>query len=266
MRLWPGKAPGSENWKQQEIEAYVDGEHRLYNVVDPTLTAYFPPPGTADGTAVIVCPGGALYLLSVDSEGVKVARFLNSLGVTAFVLHYRLAESNSGTFPSTTHNVLVSGSEQGVIDKMTPLITADGQQAVRIVRSHAAQWGLDPRRIGVIGFSSGGYLVLRLAVLHDPDSMPDFAVPIYPVPSIILNAKPDPIPMFIACADSDSAANCAQTYDWWRNSGTPAELHVFVKGGHGFGMTKQNLPSDIWPELFAHWLQAQGFLPSPSGK
>lgn len=265
MRLWPAKAPGSENWTQQERESDVDGERRVYNVVDPTLTAYFPPAGIANGTSMIVCPGGSDRLLSIDSEGVNVARFLNSLGIAAFVLRYRLAKTDTGFFPAD-HNVEMPGGDQSVIDKMTPLITADGRQAVHIVRSHAGQWGLDPHRIGVIGFSSGGYLALILAVHLDPDSMPDFVAPIYAVPPAILNAKPDPIPIFLACADDDHAADCTQAYDLWHSAGIPAELHIFVKGGHGFGMKKQNLPSDAWQELFKHWLQAQGYLSAHAAK
>ncbi len=265
MRLWPGKAPGSENWTQQETESNVDGQHRVYNVVDPTLTAYFPLAGSANGTSMIVCPGGQYYLLSIDSEGVDVARFLNSLGIAAFVLRYRLAKSDTGFF-SAAHNIEMPGGDQAVIDKMTPLITADGQQAVRIVRSHAAQWGLDPHRIGVIGFSSGGYLALSLAVHHDADGMPDFVAPIYAVLPALLNAKPDPIPMFLACANDDPAADCIRAYSLWHGAGVPVELHIFVKGGHAFGLKKQNLPSDAWPELFEHWLQTQGYLPPPAAK
>lgn len=267
MRLWPGKAPGSENWTQQEEESNVDGEQRVFNVVDPTLTAFFPPAGSANGTSLIVCPGGSPESLSIGSEGVKVARFLNSLGIAAFVLRHRLAKTDTGFF-SSERNVQMPGSDQLAMEKMTPLITADGQKAVRIVRDHAAQWGLDPHRIGVLGFSSGGYLALSLAVRHDADSMPDFAAPIYAapsdaVPAALLNAKPDPIPMFLACADDDPAADCIRAYNLWHSAGVPVELHVFVRGGHGFGLKKQDLPSDAWPELFVHWLQAQGYL-SPS--
>jgi dienelactone hydrolase len=270
MRLWPGKAPGSEDWTQQEAESNADGERRVFNVVDPTLTAYFPPAGSANGTSMIVCPGGSPESLSIGSEGVNVARFLNSIGIVAFVLRHRLAETDTGFF-SAAHNVQMPGGDQLAMEKMTPLVTADGQQAVRAVRSHAAQWGLDPHRIGVIGFSSGGYLALSLAVHHDADSMPDFAAPIYAapsyaVPAALLNAKPDPIPMFLACADDDPVADCIRAYDLWHSAGVPVELHIFVKGGHGFGMKKQNLPSDAWPEIFEHWLQAQGYLTLPAAR
>lgn len=265
MRLWSGKAPGSENWTQQETEAKIDGERRIYNVVDPTLTAYFPPANRANGTSIIICPGGVFFLLSIDSEGVNVAHYLNSLGVAAFVLRYRLAKSETRFHP-IKHDVESSGSDQSVVDKMSPLITADGQQAVRIVRAHAVHWGLDPHRIGVIGFSSGGYLALNLAVRHDADSMPDFVAPIYAVPPVPSNATPDPIPMFLTCAEDDPVADCIRAYNLWHSAGVPVELHVFVKGGHGFGMKKRALPSDAWPELFEHWLQTEGYVPKPTAK
>jgi len=268
MRLWPGKAPGSESWTQQETESNADGEPRVYNVVDPTLTAYFPPAGSANGTSIIVCPGGSYVLLSIDSEGRSVANFLNSLGIAAFVLRYRLAKTDTSFFPAEHHVQVPDGD---LPYQMTPLITADGQKAVRIVRDHAVQWGLDPHRIGVIGFSSGGYLTLNLAIHHDTDSMPDFVAPIYPAPSsavlaALLNAKPDPIPMFLSCEDDDPAADCMAPYKLWHGVGIPAELHVFVKGGHGFGLKKQDLPSDAWAELFTHWLQAQGYLSPAASK
>jgi acetyl esterase/lipase len=270
MRLWPGKAPGSENWTQQESETKFRGERFLRNVVDPSLTAYFPPTGTANGTSMIVCPGGAFYLLSFKNEGADVAHFLNSLGISAFVLHYRLNKTDVGFFSSVKRRFQAPGGSEPVTDVMMPLILADGQRAVRIVRSHAAQWGLDPHRIGVIGFSSGGYLTITLALNHDTGSMPDFAAPIYAVAPDLSNVKPDPIPMFIACAADDPVAapkpNCIREFDFWHDAGLPVELHVFAKGGHGFALKKQNLPSDAWPELFEHWLKAQGYLSRPAAK
>jgi acetyl esterase/lipase len=266
MRLWPGKAPGSESWTQVEREAHL-GERFIRNVVDPTMTAYFPPAGTANGTAIIVCPGGGFHMLTIDGEGVNVARYLNSLGITAFVLEYRLTRTNAAFLPVMMHKITTPGLLQPVLDEMTPLILADGQQAVRIARSHAAAWGLDPNRIGMIGFSAGGYLTLNVALHHDAASGPDFVAPIYALAPASVNPGPDRIPMFLACAEDDPLVppkpNSVRVYDTWRSAGIPVELHVFKKGGHGFGIRKQNLPSDAWPGLFHHWLAAEGYLPSP---
>ena len=266
MRLWPGKAPGSENWTQQESETRL-GERFIRNVVDPTMTAYFPPAGTANGTAMIVCPGGGFHMLTIDGEGVNVARFLNSMGITAFVLRYRLTKTNAAFLPVMMHKITTPGLLQPVLDEMTPMILADGQQAMRIVRSHAAAWGLAPNRIGMIGFSAGGYLTLEVALHHDAASMPDFAAPIYALAPASVNPSPDRIPMFLACAEDDPLVpptpNSVRVYDAWRTAGKPVELHVFEKGGHGFGIRKQNLPSDAWPGLFQQWLATEGYLPSP---
>lgn len=270
MRLWPGKAPGSENWTQQETVGNLFGQRIVRNVVDPTMTAYFAPAATANGTAMIVAPGGGFHMLEIDNEGVDVARYLNSLGISAFVLRYRLTKTNAAFFPEMMKKIKTPGGMQPILDELTPLITADGRQSIRIVRSHAAQWHIDPHRIGFIGFSAGGYLTLSLALHHDAASAPDFVAPIYALAPAELTSKPDPIPMFLACADDDPLvpplANSVRVYETWHRAGIPVELHVFVKGGHGFGMRKQNLPSDAWPELFKHWLAAQGYLSQPAAK
>lgn len=269
MRLWPGKAPGSEDWTQRETESHL-GERFIRNVVDPSMTAYFPPVGTANGTAIIVCPGGGFHMLTIDGEGVKVAQYLNSLGITAFVLRYRLTKTNAAFLPVMMHKITTPGLLQPVLDEMTPLILADGQQAIRIVRSHAAAWGLDPNRIGMIGFSAGGYLALNVALHHDAASKPDFVAPVYPLAPASVTPGPDRIPMFLACAQDDPLVppqpNSVRVYDSWRTSGIPVELHVFQKGGHGFGIRKQNLPSDAWPDLFHQWLATEGYLPPPALK
>ncbi len=269
MRLWPGKAPGSEDWTQQESEARL-GERFIRNVVDPTMTAYFPPAGMANGTAMIVCPGGGFHMLTIDGEGVNVARFLNSMGITAFVLEYRLTKTTAAFLPVMMHKITTPGLLQPVLDEMTPLILADGQQAMRIVRSHAHAWGLAPNRIGMIGFSAGGYLTLEVALHHDAASMPDFVAPIYALAPNTVKPSPDRIPMFLACAEDDPLvppkSNSVRVYDTWRAAGIPVELHLFEKGGHGFGIRKLNLPSDAWPELFHQWLATEGYLPPSVSK
>lgn len=270
MRLWPGKAPGSENWTQQETVGNLFGQRIVRNVVDPTLTAYFAPAGKANGTAMIVAPGGGFHMLEIDNEGVDVAHYLNALGISAFVLRYRLTKTDAGFFPGMMKKIKTPGGMQPILDEMTPLITADGQQSIRIVRSHAAQWGIDPHRIGMIGFSAGGYLTLSLTLHHDAASAPDFVAPMYALAPAELSSKPDAIPMFLACADDDPlvppVANSVRVYETWHRAGIQVELHVFAKGGHGFGIRKQNQPSDAWPELFEHWLAAQGYLSPGAAK
>jgi acetyl esterase/lipase len=261
IRLWPGKAPGSESWTQQETETNLFGERYLRNIVDPTLTAYFPAPGTSNGTAVIVCPGGGFHALFIDSEGAEVARYLNSIGVTAFVLKYRLIRTGPAYFIDEIRRFKTPGGMKRFLDELTPLVVADGRQAMRIVRAHAPQWGIDPGRVGIIGFSAGGYLALSLAYGPRDDAAPDFIALLYPLAPTLPNPRILPIPMFVLCAADDRRVppekNCIKVYRQWRAAGLPAELHLMSKGGHGFGMTKQNLPTDAWPDLFRKWLQSQ---------
>jgi acetyl esterase/lipase len=268
IRIWPGRAPGSESWTQYETEVNVAGEKFVRNVVDPTITAYFPPADKATGAAMIVAPGGAFHMLAMNREGTAVARYLNSLGVTAFVLKYRLTET-SAAFPIVVAYRLKSqGGMDLVMKQMTPLVLADAQQSMRVVRSRSAQWGLDPERIGMIGFSAGGFLALNIAIHNDADTKPNLIAAMYPLAPTPLTPPSTSVPLFATCAKDDPllspASNCVRAYDTWHAADIPAELHVFETGGHGFGMRKQNKPTDEWPELFHQWLQARGFLTAHS--
>ena len=264
IRLWPGQAPGSEGSPQVETESDIFGERYVRNVTDPTLTAYFPPPGTANGTAVIICPGGGFHALFIDSEGAQVARYLNSIGVTAFVLKYRLASTSPAYFFDEFHRFARPQNTNRFLEWITPLVVADGRQALRVVRAHASQWGLASGRIGMLGFSAGGYIVLSLVYQPGEEPSPDFIALLYPLAPFTPNPQIEKIPMFALCAADDYRVppqqNCVRVYWQWRAAGVPAELHLMSKGGHGFGMTKQNLPTDAWPDIFRQWLQAEGRL------
>jgi acetyl esterase/lipase len=206
----------------------------------------------------------------MTSEGVDVAQDLNAQGITAFILRYRLAETNAAFLEEMMHRIRTPGGMQPILDQMTPLIQADGQQAIRVVRSHAAQWGVNPARIGMIGFSAGGYLAMDVDMHHDAESVPNFVVAIYPLAPTPLAAPQDKLPLFLLAADDDPlvppAENSARIYSLWHAAGIPAELHIFSKGSHGFGMRKQNLPIDTWPELLYAWLRQQGLLAASASK
>ena len=267
IRLWPGKAPGSEGWKQQETSLNMGRDRIVRNVVTPTLTAYFPPRGKANGTAAIICPGGGFHIISINNEGVDVAHYLNSMGITAFLLQYRLTRTNAAFYFVMKHRIETPGGMNSVLHQMTPLMLADGQQAMRLVRAHAAQWGLAPHRIGIIGFSAGGFLALDVALHNDAFSRPDFIAAIYPLAPNPLQPPSGEVPLFSVCAKDDlivpPANNCERAADVWHTAHIPAELHVFTTGGHGFGMTRQGLPIDVWPQLFRNWLQLHDLLPVP---
>ncbi len=276
IRIWPGAAPGSESWTQKEVEYLDSGKRKMVrNVVQPTLTAYLPERAKANGAAVIVCPGGAFRFLSWQNEGTAVAEWLCDRGVAAFVLKYRLVEmgATEEEFQKRLNEFFRPKGADSESKKpqakpsndpaqVPALAAADGRQAIKVVRQRAAEWGIDPNRIGILGFSAGGVVTYEAALHYDADSRPGFAAPIYGPPSDPFTVPQDAPPMFILCADDDkgAATKSAKLYAAWTAAGRPAELHVYSKGGHGFGMRKQGLPIDHWIERFWEWLDVQGFL------
>jgi len=259
IAVWPGSPPGSESWNYEERETTgpQDTMRRVSNVTRPTIAVYLPDASIATGTAVVICPGGGFRWLSVDNEGADVARWLNSIGVAAFVLKYRVMRTEAGV-----------EMERAKINEgrkiVEPMALADGQQAMRLVRAHAGEWGISKDRIGIIGFSAGGLVASGVALQHDAESRPDFAAPIYP--DIPENVTPpaDAAPLFLVHANDDKSVtpfeHSVRLYEAWKKAGVSAELHIYAQGGHGFGMRKRGLPVDTWPERFRDWLGAQGLL------
>jgi acetyl esterase/lipase len=278
--IWPGVPPGSEHATWHEQTSQVPGatapNHMVRNVALPTITMFKPLPGKANGTSVIIAPGGAFCFLMVDYEGYTMARWLAQQGVTAFVLRYRVAhtpddESGMPAFMQTLMTDLARpGPSVDGPPKGTPAMEEarlwgeeDGRQAIRYVRQHAAEWGIDPHRIGIAGFSAGGGVTMGAVMQHDAQSRPDFAAPIYAAYRTATPVPADAPPLFIALADDDALVAPiaeARLYEAWHAAGKSAELHIFSKGAHGFGMNKQNLPSDAWIDLFKTWLTNQGLM------
>ncbi len=262
VRLYPGAAPGSENWHQKEAEntSNMWQTRIVYNVTDPTLTI-FKPTVAPTGTSVVICPGGGFHALSIDSEGYEVARWLAAKGVTCFVLKYRLVESKTAD-PTTE---LMAKNNQQMETDVAPIIKlamADGLAAVGYVRQHAADYGLNPKRIGIIGFSAGGTVAASVMYNYTAQTRPDFGGPIYLQYEWVIKKEvpADAPPAFILAATDDQlglAPHSVQLYTDWTKAQKPAELHLYANGGHGFGMRKNNLPSDHWIELFGTWLERQ---------
>jgi len=258
----PGEIDTSGRTQPEEIAFLASGLKVIRNVVEPSLTAYLPEPAIANGTAVIVAPGGAYHFLAFEHEGTQVAAWLNAHGIAAFMLKYRLVQTG-GDFPQVVDENLNDPHKMAtIVEPIFPLFTADGCQAVRLVRQRSAEWGINPARIGLMGFSAGGNLTLSVAMHYDASSRPDFVAPIYPAPPFEAPIPADAPPLFLLCAADDDMASevTAQYYAKWRAAGHPVELHIYSRGGHGFGMNKHYLPSDSWIERFAEWLRAQGFL------
>lgn len=262
--LWPDGAPGAEDCPQQESEMLLPLFNQPYivrNITQPTLMAYLPAPALANGTAVIVCPGGGHQFLSIESEGTDVARWLNARGVAAFVLKYRVMPTAARDEDFTAQIFTIFQSDKPM-RAHNSIAVMDGKQAIRLVRTRAAEWGIDAERIGILGFSAGGAVTIGAATQYDTETRPNFAAPIYAPLWQDLVVPSDAPPMFLLIANDDPLIKDGSIpmYSAWKNANLPVELHIYAKGGHGFGMTKQGLPTDHWIDRFYEWLQTQGFL------
>lgn len=268
VNLYDGNPPGSESWIWKEKELYMESINLklVYNVSKPTLTAFPADPEVANGTAIIICPGGAFQFLSIESEGFEVARWLNQKGVTAFVLKYRLTQSLTDS-PMQELMEKQPNSEK-FNEEIRPIVAfaiADGKMAITYVRTHASEYGISPDRIGIIGFSAGGTVATGVAYTYDRENRPDYVVPVYPYVGSFEKpgVPPDAPPMFIVAASDDMFGfqdHCVRLYEEWSKAGKSVEMHLYARGDHGFGMNKKNLPVDTWIERFADWLQMLGYV------
>jgi acetyl esterase/lipase len=286
VALWPGAAPAptSAPPASPDLEASTapppGPEHdtttpqmhqvggrtlvRLGNVTVPTLTLYLAPKDNNTGAAVVVFPGGGYSILAIDLEGTEVCDWLNSIGVDCLLVKYRVPDS--GPYPKSSAAL------------------QDAQRAVGIVRQHAAEWNIDPKHVGVLGFSAGAHLAAALSTHYDQrlyppvdaadqqSCRPDFALIIYPgylaIEQENFEFNPDiPVtaavpPTFLLQAEDDPAhvENVVQYFMQLKKAGVDAELHVYAKGGHGYGLRPTELPITHWPTLAATWLKTIGVL------
>lgn len=267
VKLWPGGAPEKSGVKieaEKEMpRKSADDVMRLTNVTEPMITVF--KPEKPNGTAVLVCPGGGYGILAYEHEGSQVCDFLVQHGVTGILLKYRVPKRDPKD----------PGREA----------LQDAQRAMGIIRHHAAEWGLKPDRIGILGFSAGGHLTV-MTTLHandrtyttDPaldveDATPNFAVPVYPaylvskedpfhlLPGFEVSAKSPPMCFVHANDDSWSATASALLYLEYKKLNIPCELHIYAKGGHGFGMRKSGGPVNDWPDRVAEWMKSMGYMP-----
>ncbi len=266
--VWPGKAPdepaGIESRKAKAVTG-ADGVIRIPYVDTPELIHFPADPKQATGTCVIVCPGGGYRKLAWNKEGTEIAEWLNTLGVDAVALKYRVPRRDR--------------------EKPHPWPLQDLQRSIRIVRSKAAQWKIDPQRIGVMGFSAGGHLAVMSASYQDQDSYkpvdatdkldvrPNFMVLIYPAylgnakkdsgkldPLVKVNGQTPPTFIAITHDDADRGLFAALYYAELRRNRVAAELHIYSKGGHGYGLRPSANPVSSWPLRLEDWLRASGWL------
>lgn len=255
MRLWDGPAPGSEAWDHEEVplDSVPDAPGAVRNVVVPTLTPH-PAAGAAgpDDRAVIVVPGGAFHLLSMENEGHDVARALAARGYDAWVLKYRVVPTpaDEAEFGAALADAFVNGMEAAIAPYL-PLAIADTRRAVDLVRAAGAA------HVTVVGFSAGASLAAAVAEVGPDGTRPDAVAAIYVPPVSADAAPPDAPPLFVAVAADDAITGIEgslRLHDLWRAAGRPVEVHVYEQGGHGFGMLQRGLPVDGWFESFVAWL------------
>ena len=283
LKLWPETIPGSIS-DPSYIEKIITTDGRITrcnNVVTPDLTVFLPAPEKANGAAVMICPGGGYGTLAFDHEGNAIAKWLNDNGIAGIILKYRLP------------------SDQIMKDKSVgPL--QDAQEAMRVIRRHASEWKIDPEKVGVIGFSAGGHLASTISthyaenvydVKDNTSARPDFSLLIYPVISMdtlithrgsrnnLLGLKPgDDLvkrfsnelqitagtpPAFLVHSSDDNAVpvmNSINYYKGLQKNKIPAELHIFQKGGHGYGLAPNGGTESAWSGLCLKWLMQMGFL------
>jgi acetyl esterase/lipase len=272
LALWPGEPPGETNSVGEEhdttkpTDGLIQGKRviRLGNVSKPTIAVYRPPAAANTGAAVLICPGGAYHILAMDLEGTEVCDWLNSLGVTGVLLKYRVP--------------LRPGQEKTAL-----AAHQDAQRAMSLVRSHAQEWGLDSKRLGVLGFSAGGHLAAVLSNNHaqrtypaiDPvdqvSCRPDFAILIYPAyltekvkadkPAAELSLSSNTPPTFLVMAADDPVRveNVLYYSLALRQAKVPFELHVYPSGGHGYGVRTGPDLVTTWPQRAADWMRSKGW-------
>ena len=264
----PGRA-SSEIWFKFEGQVVS-----VRNVTYPTLTPVLPAPDKATGAAVIVVPGGAYEFLSIDHEGWKIAHALADRGVAAFILKYRLKPTPADQVQWQADlmqrlTALTAARKTGSAAPTNPVsallqfpdATADAIAAISLVRSHASGWGVDPNRVGMIGFSAGAAATLSGVLAAKPEQEPNFFGVIYG-PMARAEVPQGAPPMFAALAIDDPYFGDTSLVDAWRDAKRPAELHVYQSGGHGFGLGRPGETNALWMEEFMTWLSMQGFLKS----
>ena len=255
LRLWPEGAPGRMLPHSKATEDFIRtkaGKSTVTDIHDPSITVYRP--DRPNGTSVVVAPGGGYVFLSAIHEGSQVCEWLQGLGVTGVLLKYRTPTRD----------------EAAPHEKPA----ADAARAIELVRQHAKEWGLDPKRVGLLGFSAGGNLLAHLACDRPAtQALPDFGIMIYgggfldqADPTKFragFSVPPDAPPMFLACAhdDGQNPAAAARLYLEYKKHNLPAELHLFTQGGHGFGMRNNKQPINAWPQRCAEWMSVTGWMP-----
>jgi endo-1,4-beta-xylanase len=256
--IWPPGTLSADAASQPEVVTEnAAHEHTVANVHNPTITPYLPPSEKATGVAVVIAPGGGHRFLSIDHEGYDVGKWLASIGVAGFVLKYRLARAENS--PYTVEDAV-----------------RDASRAIRTIRGRAGEWRVNPGKVGVLGFSAGGEVAVLAATKFDggnpesadpierQSSRPDFQVLIYPgVQAANIVMTKDTPPAFMLCANNDAGPSSAipALAEAMKKAGVPVEIHIYNRGGHGFGIRPGTLPISSWPQRLQEWMLDSAILP-----
>jgi len=259
----PHKRATDVQWENGEKQYYSEMWNTtvVTNVSAPTMLVYRPPFSERNGTSVIIAPGGGLFAHSINSEGTWVAEWLAKKGITAFVLKYRLVPSGEDAVAEMA--VLSQQNPDKFykdVQRVIPYSVADGLSAISYLREHAEEYGINPDKIGFMGFSAGGAVTMGVAYNYSAENKPNFLVPVYPWVDAMPVTKPsqDAPPMLIICATDDPldlAKGSIELYNSWHEAGISVGLHMYAKGGHGFGMRQNGHASDSWIERCFDWMK-----------
>lgn len=255
---WVG---GEKNYYSEKWTTQV-----LTNVSIPTLLVYKPSAENNCGVSVIIAPGGALYALSINNEGKDVAKWLAKKGITAFILKYRLVPTGEDAVAEISELSRTNKSKiSEEVAKVMPLSISDGLTAISYLRNHAREFDIKPNKIGFMGFSAGGAVTMGVAYNYSKENRPDFLVPVYPwtTEMPVQTPQKNSPPMLIVCASDDPlglAPGSIELYNSYHKMDLNVALHMYSKGGHGFGMHKQGFASDSWIERFYDWAVVEGIV------
>jgi acetyl esterase/lipase len=260
----------------ESVTTSPGGERTVANVSDPTLTVFLPDAASATGTAVVLAPGGAMRVLGIDSNGTQVAKWLNARGIAAFVLKYRTVQQAPGAGTRGTPGAAAGTPPQrreleirnananpephdAALTEAVQMAIADAQAALRLIRSNAKDWKIDPARVGIMGFSAGGGVAVGTALAEKSDAYPDFLMSMYGPSLVDVNVPAHAPPLFIAVGSThfNVTNGCLALFAAWKAAGKPAEIHVYDQVSAGFSLAKRNLPVDGWIDRAYEWMVAR---------
>lgn len=261
IKIYDQIPPGSENWTWSESQNDNNSVKTLvaFNVVEPSLTAYLPSSKNLNTPAVIICPGGGFHFLATDHEGSDLAKQLAQNGIAAFVLKYRTVPVNTDNPFDMFASTRTAAEWDKEATPYIPIAIEDGKEALRFLKTHAQEYRINSDKIGILGFSAGALVALGTTFSHEKICQPSFAASIYgDLRKEFFGRVTSELPaLFLACAQDDDFGFIPVTldvYNLWYSVGAPIEMHLFSKGGHGFGIGIPDNPASNWPQVFLTWL------------